>query len=137
MKIVLDANIIIGALLGSRSKIIIVTSQNHEFYVPEIITKEIRKYKAQICNKVGYSEEEFEIYLNSILEFVNEIKVEEYKSFMEMAQRSIEKRDVKDSDYIACALLVSADFIWTEDKDFSSQNIAKIKSTEELIEDNK
>ena len=43
MNIVLDANIIIAALLGSRGKLNILTSQNHTFYAPKKIIDEIKK----------------------------------------------------------------------------------------------
>jgi len=36
MRIIVDANIILACLLGSRGKLVIVTSQNHKFYVPTI-----------------------------------------------------------------------------------------------------
>lgn len=50
MKIVLDANILIAALLGSRATLTILTSQHYNFYVPERILEEIRKYKSFICD---------------------------------------------------------------------------------------
>ena len=37
MKIILDANIIIASLLGSRGKLNIITSQNHILYAPKKI----------------------------------------------------------------------------------------------------
>ncbi len=37
MRIVLDANIILVALMGSRATLTIITSQNHQFYVPRKI----------------------------------------------------------------------------------------------------
>ena len=48
MRIVLDANILIAALLGSRGKLTILTSQNHEFFVPMKIIEEVRKYERLI-----------------------------------------------------------------------------------------
>ena len=52
MRIVLDANIVIAAILGSRAKLIIITSQNHKFYAPSRIINEIKKYKLEICKKL-------------------------------------------------------------------------------------
>ncbi len=45
MKIVLDANVVIAALMGSRATLTILTSQNHQFYVPQYIMGEIYKHK--------------------------------------------------------------------------------------------
>jgi predicted nucleic acid-binding protein len=136
MRIVVDANIIIGGLLGSRGKLAIITSQNHKIYAPEIIIKEIIKYKDKISEKMEWSDEEFDFYFDALLIFIKSIEKEEYIKYLEKAKNAI-IRDVKDSDYIACALHLKADFIWTEDKDFSEQSLVKVKTTNEFIDQRK
>lgn len=137
MRIILDANIIISALLGSRGKLTIITSQNHEFYCPSTIIDEIKKYKRDICEKLVSNPKEFEDNLNALLFFIKIIKYAEYETFISRARESIKERDIKDADYIACSLAIGADFIWTEDKDFSSQTIVSVKNTEDFLEDGK
>ncbi len=137
MKIVPDANIIIAALLGSRARITILTSMNHEFFAPEIIIGEIRKYANEICSMLNIPMEDFDINLNSLLYFINVVPPVKYWRNISKARLAIQNRDVKDADYIACALEYDADFIWTEDKDFSEQNIVPTKTTEKFIEDSK
>ena len=142
MKIVLDANIIIACLLGSRGKLTIITSQNHKLYAPKTIINEIRKYKAKICSKAEYESENFDRNLEALLFFINIVEAEEYNKYLGKAEEAIKERDIKDTDikdtdYIACALAVNADFIWSDDKDFSSQNLVAIKNTEEFIEGNR
>ncbi|MDP4012431.1 MAG: PIN domain-containing protein [Candidatus Nanoarchaeia archaeon] len=136
MRIVLDANIIIAGLMGSKGTIVILTSQNHSFYAPKKIVDEIRKYKKEICEFINQTSEEFEIDYKALLIFINLIDFVEYEKFMDKAKEVI--RDVKDADYIACGLAVKADFIWSNDKDFKDiQQIIAVKTTEQFIEEGK
>ena len=137
MIIVLDANVIIAALLGSRGKLTILTSQNHKFYAPSFVIEEIRKYKQEICNRMNWTDDEFNTYFDALMFFINLLEYNEYAQYMEKASNAIKKRDITDADYLACAILLNADFIWSEDKDFSEQKLVKVKSTAQFIEDNK
>lgn len=135
MRIILDANILIAALLGSRGRLIILTSQNHEFFVPKKIVEEVKKYEQLICQKAGCTSEEFKENLNALLFFIKAVEYGEYEKHIKEAEVAIGGRDIKDSDYIACALHVKADFVWTDDKDFSAQELVAIKTTDKFIED--
>ena len=135
MRIVLDANIVIAALLGSRATLTIITSQNHMFYAPKFILKEVEKYKEDICERINQSELEFDENFEVLKVFINIANIEEYDLFMPKAKEAMEKRDWKDCDYLACALAVNADFIWTNDKDFTIQTLIIAKNTNEFIEE--
>ncbi|MFH1054450.1 MAG: PIN domain-containing protein [Candidatus Woesearchaeota archaeon] len=137
MNIVVDANIIIAALLGSRGTLTLITSQNHRFYAPRWIVEEIQKYKGSICDMISLSSKEFDENFDALLVFINILDSFEYELFMEKAKKVMDQRDWKDSDYVACALAVNADFIWTNDKDFSAQDIVSTRTTDEFIEGNK
>ncbi len=130
MNIVLDANIFIAALMGSRSHIVIITSYHHKFYAPRKIIEEIKKHKEYICERSGYTSEEFDAAFNALVVFVKLMERSEYNAFFKQAKHALEKRDLKDADYVACAQVVHADFIWTNDKDFSVQNLVKTKTTQ-------
>jgi predicted nucleic acid-binding protein len=135
MIVVVDANIIIMALMGSRATLVILTSQNHSFYTPSLVIKEIRKYKHLICAKAGHTFEEFEINLEALLQFLIVLEYIEYEEYTNKAEVAMGQRDIKDSDYLACALAVNADFIWTNDKDFATQNLVPHKTTKQLIDE--
>ncbi len=137
MKIVVDANIVIAAILGSRGKLNILTSQNHKFFVPAFIIDEINKHSKTICKRAGLSSEEFEEILESILTFVEIVEYSEYINYVSKAYNSMKRRDLKDHHYVACALSVNADFIWSEDKDFFEQKIVVVKNTEIFLEEGK
>lgn len=136
MKIVLDANVIIAALLGSRATLVILTSQNHSFFVPQKILEEIKKHQSFICTYGQQSPEEFTANLDALLFFIDVVDFVVYEPFLQQAQATL-SRDVEDADYLACALAVHADFLWTNDKDFSTQDLVPIKTTEQFIDEGK
>ena len=135
MRIVLDANIVIAALLGSETALKIIISQKHQFYAPHKIIDEIKKYKQYICGKAGQTAEEFHINFEALLIFIKVLDYAEYEAYTEKAKAAIAERDWNDTDYIACALAASADFIWSNDKDFTSQKLIPIKTTEQLVKE--
>lgn len=137
MNIVVDANIIIMGLMGSRATLVILTSQQHSFYAPAKIVREIRKYRALIFEKMNTTPGEFEEYLWALLQFITILEPQEYEEYISQAKITLEQRDNADVDYLACALAIRADFIWTQDTDFTAQNLIPIKNTAQFIEDQK
>lgn len=134
MKIVVDANIIFKILLGSRANYVILTSMNYTFYSPEFIIGEIRKYIPQIAQMKNVSEQEITLAFADLLFFLTVLPYEEYSNCLSKAMMALEDRDRKDVDYLACALAIEADLIWTEDDDFSSQNLVPTKTTTEFLD---
>ncbi len=137
MNIVVDANIMIMGLMGSRAALVILTSQQHHFYAPAKIVREIRKYSPLICTKINISESEFDENLNALLQFIIILEPQEYEQYIDLARKALKERDQNDIDYLACALAVYADFIWTQDADFAEQKIIAVKNTAKFIEEQK
>ncbi len=69
--------------------------------------------------------------------FVNIVEYDEYADYIKKAESSMSNKGSKDFHYLACALAVNADFIWSDDKDFSCQKLVAVKTTNNLIEENK
>lgn len=136
-RIVVDANIVIAAIFGSRATLVILTSQNYSFYAPRFMIEEVNKHKQDICDMIKKEPEDFDIEFNAIKKFITILDEEKYIFFLPKAEEVIVNRDIKDATYIACALRENVAFIWTNDKDFSVQSLIKTKNTKELIEDNK
>lgn len=136
-KIVVDANIIIAALFGSRAIVIILTSQNYDFYAPKYIINEIKKHKEEICKEARKLSKDFDTELDVLLRFIIILDEAIYIEFMRRSEELMKKRDINDAVYIATALTVNADFIWSNDKDFKAQKAVYVKNTVEFIEENR
>ncbi|MBI3413193.1 MAG: hypothetical protein HY051_03880 [Candidatus Aenigmarchaeota archaeon] len=132
MKIVIDANMVIAALVkGSAARKIIINGK-FEFVSPDFVIDEIRKYENEICEKAGLNREEFELLMALIFEKITIIAADEYKAHMENAGKLM-REDVKDVPYVACYLALKCDGIWTNDPDYRGKESIKIFSTAELL----
>lgn len=127
--IVVDANIIIAALIRN-SKVRRILSKNiYEFVSPDFVLEEIEKYKDYICEKSGLKKEDINILIVILLQTITIISAEEYKSSLSKALE-IMKNDKKDVPYVACYLAWKCDAIWTNDKDFEGKEGITIIKTE-------
>ena len=132
-KVVVDANILISILLGSRSNLAALIGLLYQLYAPEKIIYHVLKYEKLICEKRSCTKQQFNENLNSLLKIINIIKINNYEKFIHSASDALGARDASDIDYLACALAIKADFIWSRDKDFTSQMLVPVKNTGQVI----
>lgn len=133
MKLVIDTNRIIAALIANNSSRKILKNPDYQFIAPDYSLEEIKKYKDEICKKSGLAEEEFAVLLDLIFNNIKIIPESNYVNFIAEAEKLIGKRDIKDAPFLALAIAEKADGIWIDDKDFLIQNKIKIYKTEDLI----
>lgn len=132
MKIVIDANMIIAALVRDSKAREIIMSDKFEFASPDFVLDEIYKYENEICEKAGLSKIEFELLMSLIFQKISIINVDYYENYKENA-KEIMKEDIKDVPYVASYLALKCDGIWTTDPDFEGKEGIRIFSTAELL----
>lgn len=132
MRIVIDANMIIAALVRDSKAREIIMSDKFEFASPDFILDEIHKYEDEICEKSGMSKIEFELLMALIFQKISIITADYYEAHKEDA-KEIMKEDVKDVPYVACYLALKCDGIWTNDPDFEGKEELRIFSTAKLL----
>jgi len=66
MKLVIDTNRIIAALITNSASRKIIKNIDYQFIAPDYSLEEIRKYKDEICKKSELDEEEFAVLLDLI-----------------------------------------------------------------------
>ena len=133
MKILIDTNIIIAALIKNSKAREIILSGKFEFSSPEFVLEEVSKYKKYICNKAKISNEVFELAVQIIFDKINLVPKEEYDEFVEKSKEIMEK-DIKDVPYVSCYFALECDYIWTNDLDFFGKKELKIISTKDLLD---
>lgn len=131
MKIVIDSNRVIAALIKDSTTREILFNKNFEFFAPEFIENEIEKYKEEILNKAGIPTEEFEILLSLVFEHISIISQSEYNSFFEESEKYT--NDPKDIAYFSVCSLIKAKGIWTHDPHFLKQKKYKIFTNIDMI----
>lgn len=116
--IVLDANILIRAVLGEKVRHIIQAhSERVKFYTPALCFQEAEYYLPQLFKKRGLDGQEALDLLDKLSAFIYEIEMIFLEQFRIQAEQRIAMRDPNDWSIVACAMLFKCP-IWTEDTDF-------------------
>lgn len=128
--IVVDANIILSALLGGSARFILFKTE-FEFVTTDFTIKEVEKYLDVVVAKSGVSEKEvihaltllpIEVYSNNF-----------YQAHLKKAKELINSIDPKDTDILALTLKLNT-YLWSQDKHFEEiENHIKLIKTESLI----
>ena len=131
MKVVIDSNRVIAALIKDSTTRKILFDNNFEFIAPDSITMEVDKYRGLIIEKAGISEKEFDILLSIIFEQIAIIPQSEYIDFVENLKSDI--KDPNDVSYIAVCISENAEGIWTHDPHFNEQKKVKVFTNIDLL----
>lgn len=121
--IILDANILIRAVLGTKVGSILTLYQNVKFVSPEVCFVDTKKYIPPLIKNRSISMENAVKILNLLPKLVTSVSVDQYEEYEEKAKQRIRSRDLADWPVIAAALTLNSP-IWTEDQDFFGTGIA-------------
>jgi len=132
MKLVLDTNILISALIKNSVRREILTHPEMEYVIPEFALHEVQAHQDEIIKKSHLSKDTFQLLLaelKSNLLIVPETDIIHRKE----AEHVMNTIDPEDAIFIALALSTNNDGIWTEDKHFEKQHVIKVYKTTDLI----
>jgi predicted nucleic acid-binding protein len=122
--IVLDANILIRAVLGKRVRELIFDhSQTVKFFAPDIAYVDARKYLPALLKKRGVDTSAAMLVLDCLEGIVQSIDAELYEGMQQQALQRIAARDADDWPVLACAMTLDCP-VWTEDADFFGTGVA-------------
>jgi len=123
--IVLDANILIRAVMGRRVRQLLeeYAGHNMRFVAPDVAYADAEKYLPPLLRKRGKPDADVSSSLRYLQHFVELVDRESYSAFEEEARQRLRGRDEDDWPVLATALALSYP-IWTEDADFFGTGIA-------------
>ncbi len=130
--LVVDANVIIAAILRDSTTRRILLGNEVLPVAPGIIIDEIVSNIREISAKSSLSEDACRRVIEILTRHLRLLSLPEYADFLPEAIESIGGRDASDAPYLAAAMAVGADGIWSHDADFSSQRRFKVFSTKQL-----
>ena len=133
MRIIVDSNRIIAGLIRNSATRDILLYPEFNFYTPDHLLVEVDKYKSMIMRKGKLSESAFEILFGMIKERIDVIPEEEIQTYLPKAREIMTHIDPNDVPFIALALSIKPDEIWTEDNDFFEQNEIRIYRTTDML----
>ena len=131
MKLVVDTNIILAALLKNKTIRKIILFSNHKLFVPDFSFEEINYIKRSLYRRIGIKEEELIKILNILEKRFIIVPVHLYTHKMKEAKNLLKDKD--DAPFLALALAFSLDAIWTADKGFLEQDKIKIIQTKDIL----
>ena len=122
--LVLDANILIRAVLGKRVLNLLERYEDvARFYSPDICYQDARAYLPGILERRGIDPEPALRVLDNLVLLVQPIDQVLYQAYEAQARKRIAGRDPDDWPIVALALALNLP-IWTEDRDFFGSGIA-------------
>lgn len=125
--IVLDANILVRAVLGERVPALLAAhSARTDFLTPDIALAEARKHLPAILQARGINGHGVVAALDALdalTGLVTPVPLQSYAPMRASALARISQRDPEDWPVLACALMFDCP-IWTEDRDFFGTGVA-------------
>ena len=122
--IVLDANILIRAVLGKRVRELILENlATVKFFAPDVAYEDARKYLPALLEKRGVKGAPAMAVLDALEAIVRPLELDFYAGLQQKALQRIAVRDADDWPVLACAMAIGCP-VWTEDADFFGAGIA-------------
>lgn len=131
-RIILDANILIRAVLGVKvSGLLAKYAESVDLCAPSIAFEDAEANLPGIMAKRGIEPEELSLGFDAVRRLVDEVPGEVTEALQAKALQRIGRRDPDDWPIVAAALALDCP-IWTEDRDFFGAGVATW--TSDLVE---
>lgn len=122
--LVVDANILLRAVLGVRvRKLIVRYSERVALFTPALCLRDAHTYLPRIAKQRGWDPKPPLELLQALSARIQVVNASLYERFEEQARRRIAGRDEQDWPVIALALALQCP-VWTEDADFFGSGVA-------------
>jgi predicted nucleic acid-binding protein len=133
MKLVIDASILIAALLKKSETRRIMLHPLLELHCPAYLKEEVEEHRERLREAADLGKLAFAQVLKTLMEHIIVHPEADYQEKMEKAKEIIGKIDEADIPYIALTLAIEADGIWSNDRHFQQQTEIIVISTSNLI----
>jgi len=131
MDLVIDANVVISALISSEGKTSeLIFSNMLNLFAPDMLFDELGEHKKEILLKSGLSADDFVSAFSLLRSRIGVVPVLEFKQYL--LQAKIVCPDEGDIEYFAVAIRLGCP-IWSEDKALKKQDVVKVLNTSELL----
>ncbi len=122
--LVLDANVMLRAVLGTRVRSLMERyAQDVALVIPSYCVAEVHEYLPSLCARRNWDPAPTFHLLDTLLALVKVVESGFYADFEEEAKRRIGSRDIDDWPVVALAVALGAS-VWTEDTDFFGSGLA-------------
>ncbi|ELY54144.1 Nucleotide-binding protein, PIN domain-containing protein [Natronococcus amylolyticus DSM 10524] len=132
MKLVIDANVVISALIAdSKTRELLVTLEP-DLLTPEFVHDEVENYEDLIVEKSGMNPDRVTQFIDLLFQYIEGVPADDFHPAIETAEAAIGDTDPDDVLYLACAIASDA-AIWSDDSDFDEQSLVETYSTSDVV----
>ena len=133
MKLVIDANVVISALIAdSKTRELIVTLEP-DLLTPAFVYDEVENYENLIVERSGMRSARVAQFIDLLFQYIDVVPASEFYPAIEKADEAIGDTDPDDVLYLACAIACDA-AIWSDDSDFDEQDLVETYPTSNVID---
>ncbi|MFB6082187.1 MAG: PIN domain-containing protein [Halanaeroarchaeum sp.] len=133
MKLVIDANVVISALISdSKTRELIVTLEP-DLLTPGYVYDEIENYEELIVEKSGMEPDRVSQFIDLLFQYIEVVPADDFYPAIERADEAIRDTDPDDVLYFACAIACEA-AIWSDDSDFDEQGLGDRYPTSDVVQ---
>jgi predicted nucleic acid-binding protein len=118
MRLVLDTNILMAALIKDSLTRKILLSPQFEFLLPEFALEEIDRHRGKIARHSQLRPEEIQVLIGVLVEAVTVVPMDRVVPHLAVAEELIGARDPTDVPFVALALAEQNEGIWSNDRAF-------------------
>ncbi len=132
MKLIVDANIVISAILKNGRTRNLLLNDELILYAPLFLKEEVMKYKQYLAEKASTTEYEIGLFAEELFKLasIEFVDASVLTTYIEIAKRI--SPDPKDTLYIALAIFEGCS-IWSNDKPLRErQNLVQVITTNQL-----
>lgn len=133
MKLVVDANVVMSALIADSITRKLLVTLEPDLLTPAIIHDELETHEDLIVEKSGMEIDRVRQFIELLFGSIETVPAGEFHDHIEPAEAAIAETDPDDVLYVACALGCDAG-IWSDDSDFDEQDLVPVYTTSEVID---
>ena len=123
-ELVLDANILLRAVFGTRVRQLLETYEDGAgFYSPDVCFGEAQEYTPHVAKRRGIDSSLALTVLEEVSRIVVSVDRSLYESYEKLARERMQRRDPDDWPVVAVAPMLDIP-VWTEDQDFFGSGIS-------------
>jgi len=133
MKYVLDANIILSALISDSMTRRLLVELEDDFLTPAYVHDEIGKYTGMVSEKSGLTQAEVDDLIEILFKRIDVVPRSEVLGSLQEAARLMRDADPDDAVYLAAALERDAQ-LWSDDGHYEDQDAVPVATTGDIVE---
>ena len=131
LSLIIDTNSLISALIRDSSARKILFYPQFVFHAPAHLLDEIILHFEEVAKKSGFGQDETNLLFNFLTSYISFYPLSAFKDHL--GEATSLTSDPDDVEFLALALAIPNDGIWTADQHFEEQKKIKIWKTADLL----